>query len=272
MNFGDLRFLMNEVFFPCVKYQPNDKHGDMWFNNPLPFTTIDENGHRHKCKGGAYATYLGPEPYPDEERGLDIIMNFYFENILSSDECKLPKKIESEVRAWIVRSGNSERLKDPTKIKKFQNRRRYMYSLVPRKRIGISEVEVEKMMRFVKKLSNFNYYNEFWFSIESGKHEDNPNLHVHIVLEFKNSGNFRDRIHKWFEKEFPENTLRYKLKRKDGSFNEGVDVKPILNDEIWKEKIDYLDNTKKNEFGDDHTNFIDLSEKYPDCKNWIGFD
>lgn len=239
MNFGDLRFVMDEIFF-ATEREPKE-----------------------------YDRYVGPDAILLDEGDLWFpIFDFYKRNRKLDNETELPKKWGFAVREVIMRSGHRERLHGRTRKKIIKNRRRYMYSLTPRKRIGTTEVEVEKFMRFVKKLSNCDFYKEFWFSIESGKHMGKPNLHVHIVLEFKNSGNFADRLHKYFENEFPGNTLKYKIKKKNGDINEGVNIKKILNDEIWIEKMNYLNNLKKNEFGEDHTNYIDLSVQYPGCKNW----
>ena len=259
MKLSDLRILMDDVFFPQMEYWPfgiDGTHGIMYYNKAEDWAVIDENGVRHNCKGNRYGTYLGPELFGSDDELYSDVMKWFWNNedIMGDDE-DLPPNLAKATLKGLKRwsKGVDYTGKKEKKGRKFKGV--CMYTICPKNRIGISEGEVWKFINFVKKLETFDFYEEFVYAVESGKKENSPNLHCHIVLKFKPGGskNFADRVKKWFKKSFPDNTVDYCFVRKDKSKNKGIDCKDILNQEIWEEKIRYLNNKNKHEFGYDHT-------------------
>ena len=86
--------------------------------------------------------------------------------------------------------------------------------------------------------------------IETGKHKENPNLHVHALIVFdKSNKNFeRDYIRLW-NKYFKNYGINFK-----GSGKQHFKGKDVVT--IYKDKCDYFVNHKKSVL---HENFIDLN-------------
>lgn len=132
--------------------------------------------------------------------------------------------------------------------------RHNMYSCVPKTRIPVNEGEVAKMEGFLRKVCSEKYFKKVRWAMESGKHEDKPNLHFHIFGLFNANGskNFRKRalVTLW-DKMYPGNPLDWKR----GS-HVGIHVKFCGTELIINDTLSYLDNECKG----DHENFLDLEK------------
>lgn len=142
------------------------------------------------------------------------------------------------------------------------------YTICPKSRLGLNRLD--DMKKFVKEFFDEKfqlYFEELYYVVESGKHEDNPNLHIHFVGKFLKDGshNFRSRlIKKWnsiFEADYdisykilkkPEGKGKSNKKRKE--YNEGIKLIKVRTQTILNDKIKYLQNDHKGS----HENFIDL--------------
>ena len=101
------------------------------------------------------------------------------------------------------------------------------------------------------------YFSDTRWVVETGKHQDSPNLHFHALVSFlpQKSKNFsRDGIMKIWHNYFPDHDISYKQKRKDGTFNRGVDRVSCNTLQIQADKLKYLTNSEKGS----HENFTDL--------------
>lgn len=89
--------------------------------------------------------------------------------------------------------------------------------------------------------------NSATFCIESGKHEDNPKLHCHLILDFVNNKNpnLGRFVRKCFNEYFVENMIVE---------NDEYDNKPFTECYL-EDKLHYMINGYK----DDHENFVDLN-------------
>ena len=123
----------------------------------------------------------------------------------------------------------------------------YFLTITGDKRIPENPDNISKMLEFGDCIfSNDNYkrYERVVWNIETGKHEDNPNLHLHAVIVFTQSTkNFvRDCRTRWAKsfKKYGSNIL-----------NKSYTIKgPYLQD-----KLDYLNNKDKSIL---HMNYKDL--------------
>lgn len=113
--------------------------------------------------------------------------------------------------------------------------------------------DFDKMVKFT---SNIQYiFKDLLYVIESGKHKDNPNLHVHLIGNYINHKKGKQKVCLEYFKIFGD-----KLNQKDywelKQWNNSKEMPPY---EQWiQEKVDYiLDNDKKGS----HSNFIDLSTR-----------
>lgn len=139
------------------------------------------------------------------------------------------------------------------------------YTICPRGRMGMEYLPT--MKNFVADFfdSRFQlYFQELYYVVESGKHADNPNLHIHFVGKFLTDGshNFRSRLvdcwNKYFHTEDNLYDIKYKIpkksKGKKKEFNEGIKLVKIRNQTLLNDKIRYL----TNEYKGTHMNFTDL--------------
>lgn len=140
-----------------------------------------------------------------------------------------------------------------------------LYSIVPKERLAMEPLNLNALAKFCKDIfEDEKFVSWSAWVVESGKHEDAPNPHIHAVVKFRNSHNFADRLKRRWKKIFPleENAIdwkRYDKKKKKMIL--GTHTKRCFSKAITEEKIRYLDNSKKGEFGEDHTNYIDLGIK-----------
>ena len=123
------------------------------------------------------------------------------------------------------------------------------YTIVPEERLSITEDNISNAKLLIEYIMQLKYLKRVWWVWESGKYEDKPNLHLHMLVEFYESKNFkRDLICKW-SKIFKQSNIDWK--KSSGS---GWDSRPCNTREIQKDKISYMDNAQKGS----HENFVDL--------------
>lgn len=136
------------------------------------------------------------------------------------------------------------------------------YSIIPKERLPLEPLNLNALSKFCETV--FNSEKHIGFSrwvVESGKHEDNPNPHIHAVVKFKDSANFARLLRDTWKEIFPDPkyTIYFKRYSKKLKRNvKGIDIYRCTSPAITADKIAYLDNDKKHEFGEDHTNYIDL--------------
>lgn len=141
------------------------------------------------------------------------------------------------------------------------------YTIMPRNRIGISEGEVAKMAGFAKKFFTEKYFEKCWWILESGKHKDKPNLHIHLLCRFAKhpTAVTKAGVPVSMSKSFVRNMKtawnhiydqQYDIGY-DINGNRGVDCKACNTAEIQKDKLAYMCNDQKGT----HENFVDLKVK-----------
>lgn len=132
------------------------------------------------------------------------------------------------------------------------------YTIVPRKRLPFNEVEVSRITKCAKKLFQNEKIIEFsHFCVESGKHKNKPNLHIHCLCKFKKGKgkNFARDLQKIWKSFYPNKAYNIAYKEvKKGKLNVGVDRVPCNTLQIQKDKRAYLVNANKGS----HENFCDL--------------
>lgn len=138
----------------------------------------------------------------------------------------------------------------------------FAYSIIPKERLPMEPLTLNALAKFCKAVFENEKHIKFsrW-CVESGKWEDNPNPHIHAVVKFSESKNFARFMNNQWRKTFPipEHTIQFTRYNKKLKRNvKGIDIYRCMNPEITKDKIKYLDNRFKHEFGEDHTNYVDL--------------
>lgn len=128
------------------------------------------------------------------------------------------------------------------------------YTIVPKERLEFTEANICKFEKFANTLFGPKYrtcYNKVWWVIECGKHEDNPNLHLHALIDFNQSKNFKRALLSCWKTFFPstENRICY-----NENGNCGIHRVPCNTQRIQEDKIKYLTNENKGT----HENFKDL--------------
>lgn len=151
------------------------------------------------------------------------------------------------------------------KNKVLQNKRYYFMTLAHRasskNKFLFDEGTISRLTEFCRKFvgvtqenSSFSGFlddngfplNSATFCVESGKHEENPKLHVHLILDFKNlkNPNLGRFVRNCFNNYFTENKL---------IDNDEYDNRPFTECYL-EDKLHYMINAYK----DDHENFVDL--------------
>lgn len=135
----------------------------------------------------------------------------------------------------------------------------YWLTLTGKDRIPDTPDNIDKMYEFGKTLFNNNKYKRFYkviWNIETGKHKDNPNLHLHALIIFEKSNkNFhttkmkgRSDVKSIWNKYFKSYGLD--LGKDSYQIFRGKNI-----DEIYKDKKEYLSNKDKSIL---HQNYRDL--------------
>lgn len=114
---------------------------------------------------------------------------------------------------------------------------------------------IDNLNRWCEKWFNQDkkFYNQFAWVIESGSHGDH--LHVHAVMEMKNSKHHARNLKDFWAKYFPNNQLLTKknLSSRDNSRGEYCYLQ-FDKEDILQDKLEYFENEKKGT----HENQIDL--------------
>lgn len=129
----------------------------------------------------------------------------------------------------------------------------YWYSITGDSRIPAIDENINKMILIGKKLFNNDTwirYKDVYWNVETGKDENNSNLHIHALIDFdKSNKSFdRDLIRIW-KKEFKNYGINIKGKGKQHYRGSAVH-------EIWDDKLKYLTNDSKSIL---HNNYKDLN-------------
>lgn len=129
------------------------------------------------------------------------------------------------------------------------------YTIVPKERLPFDTDQIDKLKAFCcREFTERNFAQCAWV-IEAGKHQDNPNLHIHCIGKLKNKNFKREFIGHWNKSYDKIYNISYVEKDKKGNItNCGWDKKPCNTLEIQKDKLNYLHNALKGE----HENFVDL--------------
>lgn len=141
----------------------------------------------------------------------------------------------------------------------------FFYSIIPKDRLPIDPLTLNALAKFCQAVfEDPKYIKWSQWCVESGKWEDNPNPHIHAVVKFADSHNFARTMTARWKKIFPlpQYTISFSRYNKKLKRNvKGIDIYRCMNAEITADKVKYLDNGSKHEFGDDHTNYVDLGIK-----------
>ena len=134
------------------------------------------------------------------------------------------------------------------------------YTFVPHDRLAIDGDTLGKMAQFCKDLfENEKHIKWSMWVVESGKHKNKPNPHIHALVKYHPGGSknymTRERNKLW-QAQFQKACHRLDWKRDDDY--KGIEYRNLNCKKLQQQKIDYMDNDKKHMFGESHTNFIDL--------------
>lgn len=212
----------------------------------------DRTGERYIAKGDRLNTYTGDQEWIDDEslfHSLKTIEHYWkINNKLKSEGYEGHTTLSSDVQ-YALKNLIGKKKKAPSV------KRHNFFSCCPKFRIGISEGEVVKMENFLKNNLTSKYFEKCHWVIESGKHENKPNLHFHFLGLYNPNGskNFRKRVlfDAW-NKLYPNNPLEWKAP----NGNRGIHIVACNTQEIIDDKIKYLSNDNKGS----HVNFIDLNK------------
>jgi hypothetical protein len=125
----------------------------------------------------------------------------------------------------------------------------YFLTVTGKNRIIVNDDNIAKMKNCLKLIFNNDNYKRYYkvlYNIETGKYEDNPNLHTHAVIIF-------DSTNKNFKRDFTRTWNRFFK-------SDGIDFKmdsfsylPCY--DIYEDKCNYLKNVDKSV---EHQNYLDL--------------
>ena len=135
---------------------------------------------------------------------------------------------------------------------KKKHERFYFYTFTGNKRIPDTSDNIDKMRHICTTIFNnekFIRFKEIAYNIETGKHEENPNLHIHALIDFNKSNKNFDRDFKgvWM-KEFKDYGIDFKKGGKQLFKGKNVN-------DVWYDKLAYLRNDEKSIL---HQNYRDL--------------
>lgn len=260
----------NELFKPYEIIDTFEHEGEGQITQTIKYNCREDQliwcpdlRERYLCVGDRFATYNGNESLFLDWTN-DPMKNYAFDSLLHL--LKRNDKVRSEGYEGIttlkeeyrnyMRILFGKKKKPPSK-----NTGIKFFSCCPKNRIPINEGEVEKMKNYLIKNINNKYFFKFAWCMESGKHEDKPNLHFHLLGHYNNNGskNFRGRvlINNW-NKLYPDNPLEWTRGE-----HHGIDRKDCNTDIMIKDKLLYFHNESKGS----HENFIDLNI-YKEAGDW----
>ena len=224
-SFGDLKYVMENVYFPQVSFV-DDGH------------TVHRNNDRNRFDTLCNCDF-------DEVDNVLFLLKFICDNTGKPDDYKIPKKLNDMISHKLVKS----------KCKGMS-----FYTICPKQRIADEPCNLKNFKDYCELMFNkrgSKYFNQVWYVIECGKHEDKSNLHIHILCDFKELGSkfFTRDLKKYWKNYFPnkEHDISYDIKGNKGIHR--VDCNTIT---IIKDKIDYMDNELKGS----HENYRDLTLRF----------
>ena len=162
---------------------------------------------------------------------------------------KIHKNIEEEGKIFPLNKECLNILKKYVKIENEPCEGMVFYTIVPRERLPYNDFEIMKLTKFCEGIFTAKNFTKCAWVIESGKHEDCPNLHIHALGKLKNKNfkrMFMTRWHKQYD-------IEYNIKYEEGE-NKGWHMVPCNTLKIQSDKINYLNNVLKGS----HENFVDL--------------
>lgn len=127
------------------------------------------------------------------------------------------------------------------------------YTIVPKERLPFNEVEVMRISSFAEKFfNNSKLFKSAHFCVESGKHENKPNLHIHALILFKKGQgkNFSRSLKSCWNAVYEQ---KYNISYKEKG-NIGIHRVPCNTEQIQLDKESYMSNAHKGS----HENFTDL--------------
>lgn len=224
-SLGDLKFVMENIWFPQETYGVDGIECKR--NVDKRFETLC-NCHR-----------IG------EYEDVIFLLDWLGKNSDKSDDYKLPQKMAKMIQHKIVKS----------KCKGMS-----FYTIVPRTKVRDEPGNIKKFEDYCElmfKKRGDKYFKQVWYVIECGKHENDSNLHIHVLCDFKELGSkfFLRDLKKYWLNYFPEQIydITYKLNGNDGIHRVDCNTNIII-----KDKIDYMDNETKGS----HENYRDLGLRF----------
>lgn len=178
----------------------------------------------------------------DRDDDLDRLLHFYYIHKRLSDqgrEFPLVPECQKIVNKYLPKK----------KIPKDKVEGMVFYSIVPQTRLPFNDGEILKLTRFCEGIFTAKHFTKCSWVIESGKHENNPNLHIHCLGKLKNKNFKRMFITRW-NKQYDK---KYNIEYDEGN-NKGWHMVPCNTIIIQKDKLKYMDNVNKGT----HENFTDL--------------
>lgn len=126
------------------------------------------------------------------------------------------------------------------------------YSIVPKERLDFTPGNIKRLKNLCEKCFTEKNCECAQWVVESGKHKDKPNLHIHALVKIggRNKNFKRFFISKW-NKEFKDK--RYNISYIEGS-NVGWKMIPVNCWKMKEDKLSYMNNDSKGS----HENFVDL--------------
>lgn len=167
--------------------------------------------------------------------------------------CPLDYLEEKNCNYWFYTGWNNPKLfyiwfnrKEKKKHERF-----YFYTFTGNKRIPDTSDNIEKMKHICDTIFNnekFIRFKEIAYNIETGKHEENSNLHIHALIDFNKTNKNFDRDFKgvWM-KEFKDYGIDFNNGGKQLFKGKNVN-------DIWYDKLTYLSNKDKSVL---HQNYRD---------------
>lgn len=241
MRFSEFKTLLFNFFF-----QPFEIEGIKFNNESCDSLTFSFKEFRYGLNGKMINDGV-PEYH------LDDIMTFkeLYENWDLGEEELIPRSVEKSISTILGLNRSVDVPREKIEGMSF-------YTIVPRTRLPFKEVEVSRITKCAKKIfQNEKFISFSHFCVESGKHKEKPNLHIHCLCKFhKGKGkNFARYLNKTWKEFYPKKKYDITYKEiKKGKLNVGVDRVPCNTLQIQQDKRAYLENANKGS----HENFIDL--------------
>jgi hypothetical protein len=242
-SFDVLKNTLDKVFFPEYEIRPYNvivnqrrdgiefdykKHGSPVCPEWLCCKSV--NNPRGKCRCIDWSGW----------EDMDRLLHFYY----------VHKKLKAEGSDFPL---NKECLNILRKYRKrekdFKLKGLTFYTICPKDRLPFNDDQINKLRMFCEKRFTAKNFERCKWVIESGKHEENPNLHIHCIGRLRNKNFKREFITQWNKIYDNEYNISY-----NENDNRGWDMIPCNTAEIQEDKLNYLKNSLKG----NHENFIDL--------------